>query len=141
MFFKKGFAFLLFWSCLSGGWAWAGEGRWEEPWPKSSPAPELRSEKSSPSLSPGQRAAQGVLRFFQKYISPVDGDRCPCYPTCSQYSVEAIRKHGVLMGLVITFDRLIHESDEIRQAPMIKVYGSYRFYDPVGNNDFWWDEK
>jgi len=117
----------------------AGEGRWEEPWPKSSP--ELRSEKSSPSLSPGQRAAQGVLRFFQKYISPVDGDRCPCYPTCSQYSVEAIRKHGVLMGLVITFDRLIHESDEIRQAPMIKIYGSYRYYDPVENNDFWWDKK
>jgi len=141
MFFKRGFAFLLFWSCLSGGWAWAGEGRWEEPWPKSSPAPELRSEKSSPSLSPGQRATQGVFRLFQKYISPVDGDRCPCYPTCSQYSVEAIRKHGVLMGLVITFDRLIHESDEIRQAPMIKIYGSYRYYDPVENNDFWWDKK
>ncbi|NWF57549.1 MAG: membrane protein insertion efficiency factor YidD [Syntrophaceae bacterium] len=92
-------------------------------------------------LSPGQRAIQGVMRFFQRSISPVDGDRCPCHPTCSQYGVEAVRKHGVLAGLVMTFGRLIHESDEIRQAPLIQVYGSYRYYDPVENNDFWWHKK
>ena len=141
MSFKKGLAFLLFWSCLSGGLVLAGEGRWEEPWSKNSPGPGLRSETPSPSLSPGQRAGQGVLRVFQRYISPVDGDRCPSYPTCSQYGVEAIRKHGIWMGLVMTFDRLIHESDEVRQAPMIKIYGSYRYYDPVENNDFWWDKS
>lgn len=119
----------------------AGEGRWEEPWPKHPQDPGLRSETLPISLSSGQNAAQGVLRFFQEYISPVDGDRCPCYPTCSQYSVEAIRKHGVWIGMVMTFDRLIHESSEIRQAPLVKVYGSYRYYDPVENNDFWWDKS
>ena len=82
-----------------------------------------------------------LIRIFQKYISPVDGDRCPCYPTCSQYSVDAIRKHGVLVGTVMTFDRLIHESDEIRRVPAIKVFGSYRYYDPVENNDFWWGKN
>jgi len=40
-----------------------------------------------------------------------------------------------------TFDRLIHESDEIRQAPRVKIYGSYRYYDPVENNDFWWEKS
>jgi hypothetical protein len=54
--------------------------------------------------------------------------------------VEAIGRHGVWIGLVMTFDRLIHESNEIRQAPLVKVYGSYRYYDPVENNDFWWDK-
>ncbi|HXZ35883.1 MAG TPA: membrane protein insertion efficiency factor YidD [Thermodesulfobacteriota bacterium] len=132
--------FFLFCGCLSGGWVLAGEGRWEEPWPKRPPGPGPESQTPSTSLSPGQKAAQGVLRLFQEYISPVDGDRCPCYPTCSQYSVEAIRKHGVWIGLVMTFDRLIHESSEIRQAPLVKVYGSYRYYDPVENNDFWWNK-
>jgi len=140
MSFKKGMVFFLFCGCLSGGWVLAGEGRWEEPWPKRPPGPGPESQTPSTSLSPGQKAAQGVLRLFQEYISPVDGDRCPCYPTCSQYSVEAIRKHGVWIGLVMTFDRLIHESSEIRQAPLVKVYGSYRYYDPVENNDFWWNK-
>jgi len=36
---------------------------------------------------------------------------------------------------------LIHESDEIRQAPLVKIYGSYRYYDPVENNDFWWEKS
>jgi putative membrane protein insertion efficiency factor len=141
MSFKKGIVFFLFWVCLSGGWVLAGEGRWEEPWPKDPPGPGPGSQTPPTSLSPGQKAAQGVLRFFQEYISPVDGDRCPCYPTCSQYSVEVVRKHGVWIGLVMTFDRLIHESSEIRQAPLVKVYGTYRYYDPVENNDFWWDKS
>jgi len=141
MSFKKGLVFFLLWGCLSGGWVLAGDGRWEEPWPKHPPGPGPRGETPPTPLSPGQRAARGVLRFFQEYISPVDGDRCPCYPTCSQYSAEAIRKHGVWIGLVLTFDRLIHESDEIRQAPVVKIYGSYRYYDPVENNDFWWNNK
>ncbi len=140
MYFKKGMVFFFFVGVLLCGNGQAGEGRWEEPWPKHDTSPSAPGENPAPALSPGQRAAQGVLRFFQRYISPVDGDRCPCYPTCSQYSVEAIRKHGIGIGLVMTFDRLIHESDEVRQATLVKVYGSYRYYDPVENNDFWWDK-
>jgi uncharacterized protein len=119
----------------------AGEGRWEEPWPKQGAAPAGKRENPPASLSAGQRAVQGAIRFFQGYISPVDGDRCPCYPTCSQYGLEAVRKHGALMGLVMTSDRLIHESDEIRQVPLVKIYGSYRYFDPVENNDFWWGKN
>ena len=118
----------------------AGEGRWEEPWPRAVIAPAAQKEPPLQNPSLGKRVAEEVIRFFQAYISPVDGDRCPCYPTCSQYSVEAIRKHGVLIGMVMTYDRLIHESNEIRQAPLVKIYDSYRYYDPEENNDFWWNK-
>jgi len=144
MFFKR-FVFILGSSLLFFFWAvaagLAGEGRWEEPWSSSS-FPRVGKE-GSPEFKggPGQRVAEGAIGFFKKYISPVDGDRCPCYPTCAQYSLEAIRKHGALVGMVMTFDRLIHESDEIRNAPLIKVYDSYRYLDSVENNDFWWDKK
>ncbi|MGE5252929.1 MAG: membrane protein insertion efficiency factor YidD [Planctomycetaceae bacterium] len=140
MFFRRGVVLFLVWGFLTPLGVQAGEGRWDEPWPKQGTAPSGLKESPASPLSPGQRAAQGVMRFFQSYISPVDGDRCPSYPTCSQYSVEAIRKHGVWIGLVMTFDRLIHESDEIGQAPRVKIYGSYRTYDPVENNDFWWNK-
>jgi putative membrane protein insertion efficiency factor len=79
-----------------------------------------------------------LLRFYQTRISPLDGNRCPMYPTCSQYSVQAIHKHGPVIGAVMTVDRLIHEADEQRFAPLVKVGDRYRFIDSVADNDFWW---
>ena len=40
-------------------------------------------------------------KFYQKFISPVDGDRCQMYPTCSTYSKNAIKKHGYFIGWII----------------------------------------
>ncbi len=116
----------------------AGEGRWTEPWQEEILSARGKARQGEKAASASQRVAQELIRFFQIYISPVDGDRCPSYPTCSQYAVEAIRKHGAVAGLVMTFDRLIHESDEVHRVPQIRVYDSYRYYDPVENNDFWW---
>jgi len=116
----------------------AGEGRWTEPWQEEISSARGKARQGEKAASVSQRVARGVLRFFQIYISPVDGDRCPSYPTCSQYAVEAIHKHGAVAGLVMTFDRLIHEGDEVHLAPQIRVNDSYRYYDPVENNDFWW---
>ncbi len=79
-----------------------------------------------------------AIRFYQQYVSPVIGDRCQMYPSCSSYAVEAIKKHGCLIGSVMTSDRLIHEANETDHAPVIEKEGDYRYYDPVGGNDFWW---
>ncbi|MCG6536284.1 MAG: membrane protein insertion efficiency factor YidD [Syntrophales bacterium LBB04] len=79
-----------------------------------------------------------AIRFYQHYISPVIGDRCQMYPSCSSYAVEAIKKHGCLIGSVMTSDRLIHEANEADHAPVIEKDGHIRYYDPVGGNDFWW---
>lgn len=38
------------------------------------------------------------IRFYQKYISPMKHTKCPYYPTCSQYGLEAIEKYGVFKG-------------------------------------------
>lgn len=118
------------------------------PWSTSRNAPVLLTEAdrdvfSSRERLPGVHSIAGtpflwLIRIHQKYITHVDGDRCPMYPTCSQYSVEAIRKHGPFIGIVMTSDRLLHEADERRYAPAIRVGNRYRFHDPVENNDFWW---
>ena len=79
-----------------------------------------------------------LVRFYRDYISPIDGERCPMYPTCSQYSIECFEKHGLIIGWMMTWDRLFHEADEMEQAPLIWVHDYYKFYDPLENNDFWW---
>lgn len=78
------------------------------------------------------------LRFFQRVISPVDGARSNMYPTGSDYARRVFRKHGALLGIVLTTERLMHEGNEIIVAPRIKKYGIWRVYDPVAANDWWW---
>jgi len=48
----------------------------------------------------------GILRFYKRFISPLLGDHCRFYPTCSEYSIDAFRKYGVLRGFVLTVKRL-----------------------------------
>ncbi len=93
-------------------------------------------------MSAGAKALSWGLRFYRETVSQVDGERCQMYPSCSAYSLEAIKKHGFFMGYVMTADRLIHESNEMDHAPRVKLKnGKERYYDPVEANDFWWSGK
>jgi putative membrane protein insertion efficiency factor len=47
-----------------------------------------------------------VIRCYQYLISPMIGPHCRFYPTCSQYAVEAIARHGLLRGAVLALRRL-----------------------------------
>ncbi len=48
-----------------------------------------------------------VIRFYQKYISPMKRTKCPYYPTCSQYGLEAIQKYGAFKGSLLAFWRIL----------------------------------
>ncbi|TFE10021.1 membrane protein insertion efficiency factor YidD, partial [Ligilactobacillus salivarius] len=37
-----------------------------------------------------------LIRCYQKYISPMFPPTCRYYPTCSNYAIDAIKKHGVV---------------------------------------------
>jgi hypothetical protein len=82
-----------------------------------------------------------LVMLHRKYVSPVDGKECPMYPSCSEYSLRCFERHGLFMGWVMTCDRLLHEADEMREAPVVYVNGEERFFDPPGNNDFWWHRE
>ena len=40
----------------------------------------------------------GLIRFYQRNISPGLPPRCRFIPTCSQYALEAVEKYGALRG-------------------------------------------
>jgi putative membrane protein insertion efficiency factor len=78
------------------------------------------------------------IKLYQDYISSADGNRCPMHPTCSQYCIEALKKHGTLLGWIMCSDRLMRcGRDENKLSDPIWIDGKKRTYDPVSNNDFW----
>ena len=48
-----------------------------------------------------------MIRFYQRSISPLLPSACRFTPTCSHYSLEAIRKHGPLRGLYLGIKRIL----------------------------------
>ncbi len=49
-----------------------------------------------------------LIRFYQYAISPLLGRRCRFFPSCSEYAVEALEKHGALTGTWLALKRLSH---------------------------------
>lgn len=49
-------------------------------------------------MNPLKLLILGMIRFYQKFISPMLPPSCRYYPTCSHYTYEAIQVHGLLRG-------------------------------------------
>ncbi len=48
-----------------------------------------------------------LINFYQKYISNSFGKRCIFYPTCSEYTKQAVLKYGLIKGSIIGFIRIL----------------------------------
>jgi len=53
-----------------------------------------------------QNIILGLIKFYQKVISPVLPNTCRFHPTCSHYMVEAIQKKGLGRGLLLGTKRV-----------------------------------
>jgi len=65
-----------------------------------------------------------LIRIYQKVISPLFPGSCRYTPTCSHYSIEAIKKFGVIKGIYLSSKRIIK----------CNPWGGYG-YDPVPEKD------
>ncbi|OGN53425.1 MAG: membrane protein insertion efficiency factor YidD [Chlamydiae bacterium GWC2_50_10] len=48
-----------------------------------------------------------LMKLYQWIVSPLLGNRCRFYPSCSEYGIEAVQKHGPAKGLWLTSKRLL----------------------------------
>ena len=54
-----------------------------------------------------RRLLMALIRGYQLAISPWLGRNCRFHPTCSQYTLEAIERHGALKGLWLGLRRVL----------------------------------
>jgi uncharacterized protein len=47
------------------------------------------------------------IRLYQRLISPLLGEHCKYYPSCSEYAAQAIGDYGILRGLILAGWRLL----------------------------------
>lgn len=76
--------------------------------------------------------------LWRKVISPLYGDVCRYYPSCSSYGLQSIQRRGVLRGVPLTLWRILRCNpwsqggvDEVSAAPKWISVGELGFVSPV----------
>ncbi|MDD3428893.1 MAG: membrane protein insertion efficiency factor YidD [Oscillospiraceae bacterium] len=47
------------------------------------------------------------IRLYKKFLSPMLGNHCRFYPTCSEYAMQALEIHGPLLGILLATWRIL----------------------------------
>ena len=71
-----------------------------------------------------------LIKFIKGYkflISPLLGPSCRYLPTCSDYSIEALKNYGFLKGLYFSIKRIL-------SCHPVKFLGGGEGFDPVNKN-------
>ena len=48
-----------------------------------------------------------MIKFYRRYLSPLKTTKCPYFPTCSEYGLEAVEKYGALKGGLLAVWRIL----------------------------------
>src|SRR5512145_1521224 len=79
--------------------------------PEKMKGPEAQRHRHTVSQEPETSAPRlvllGTLTLFQRYLSPIDGERCGFAPSCSAFAREAVGRRGAVEGVLATADRLM----------------------------------
>ena len=65
-----------------------------------------------------------LIKGYKFLISPLFGNSCRYFPTCSDYSIEALKTYGVVKGSILSLKRIF-------SCHPIKVLGGGEGFDPV----------
>lgn len=91
-----------------------------------------------PAGPPGREVRSDLLSqaydWYHSRVSARDGARCPYYPTCSAYGLQAVRRWGWGVGTLLTLDRLLREypwMQHFDHYPFVTPHETPRLYDPV----------
>jgi len=58
-------------------------------------------------MAKSAKAAEAVILFYRRHISPLIGPNCKYIPTCSEYALTALRKYGFWKGMGLTAWRIL----------------------------------
>jgi len=49
----------------------------------------------------------GFIKLYQKTLSPLLGERCRYWPSCSRYAVESLQTHNILKAILLSIWRIV----------------------------------
>jgi len=47
-----------------------------------------------------------IIKLYQSFISPLIGANCRYTPTCSEYSINSFKRHGLIKGFFLSVKRI-----------------------------------
>ena len=65
-----------------------------------------------------------LIKVYKYLVSPLLGNSCRYLPTCSEYSIEALKEFGLIKGLILSFKRIL-------SCHPIKFLGGGEGFDPI----------
>lgn len=77
-----------------------------------------------------KRLVIGLVRFYQKHISPLKAPCCRFYPTCSSYTLQAVEHFGVWKGCWLGFWRILR-CNPLFRGGVDPVPETFSFLHPV----------
>ncbi|MDP2400481.1 MAG: membrane protein insertion efficiency factor YidD [Candidatus Cloacimonadaceae bacterium] len=72
-----------------------------------------------------------MFSFYEDFISPIDGDRCRMHPSCSAFAKEALSAGGMIIGAVMSADRLMRCGFDLSRYRQITSNGKELYLDPL----------
>ena len=76
-----------------------------------------------------------IVGFYRSQIRPAIGARCSLHPSCSEYFLQAVKKHG-LLGFPLIGDRLVREPGVANDPGRYHEFdGKLRASDPLDEHD------
>ena len=68
-----------------------------------------------------------LIKGYKFLVSPLFGNSCRYFPSCSEYSIEALKTYGLLKGLYLSLKRIF-------SCHPIKFLGGGEGFDPVNKD-------
>jgi len=75
-----------------------------------------------------------TIKFYQNFLSPIKGENCPMYPSCSEYGLLSIKKYGIL-GPLKTIDRLNRCGHDVHLYERIIINNNIKYLDLIEVKD------
>jgi putative membrane protein insertion efficiency factor len=69
--------------------------------------PQSTRKDGAPTCAPARLMTLALLRVYKRWISPAFPPSCRYVPTCSEYAMEAVERHGVVRGGLMAGWRLL----------------------------------
>lgn len=88
-------------------------------------------------INENRTSDSGIISLLRNtyalFISDLDGDNCPFYPSCSNFFVQSIAEAGLIKGSLMFSDRFMRDMNLFKGKNRYPIHKTGKFYDPSNN--------